>query len=210
MTLPRRFGRFRPDGNFWTIPNALSVTRALLAVPVAWLILADGPLRWVFSLLAIMIASDWLDGWIARWTNKVSSWGKVLDPLADKAAGAAIAAALALRGMLPAWFLLALVARDALILLGSGLLAHRTGRVEMSARSGKVATGAVAVTLLAALLRADEPVMRFCLFATAALLAGSFVEYAIRYARRTKQGESFSETESVAAPPAREDPDRTE
>lgn len=187
MTLPRRFGRFRPDGNFWTVPNALSVTRALLAVPVAFLILVDGSLRWMFALLAVIIASDWLDGRIARWSGNVSAWGKVLDPLTDKVAGAVIAMSLTLRGLLPVWFLAALIVRDALILLGSGVLAHRTGSVEMSAWLGKAATGAVAVTVFAALLRADEPVMRFCLFATAALLIGSFVEYGVRYARLTKR-----------------------
>lgn len=189
MTLPRRFGRFRPDGNFWTVPNALSVTRALLAAPVAWLILVDGSLRWVFSLLAIIIASDWLDGRIARWSGNVSAWGKVLDPLADKVAGAVVAASLALRGLLPVWFLAALIARDLLILLGSGVLAHRTGSVEMSVWLGKAATGAVAVTVFAALLRADEPVMRFCLIAATILMIASFAAYVVRYvllAKRSK------------------------
>ncbi len=205
MTLPRRFGRFRPDGKFWTIPNALSVTRMLLAAPVAWLILADGSLRWIFLLLAVMIASDWLDGRIARWSGNVSAWGKILDPLADKVAGAAIAASLVARGLLPAWFLMALVVRDALVLLGSSVLAHRTGTVEMSIWSGKVAAGAVTVTVLAALLRADEPVMRFCLLAATALLIGSFAAYGVRYVRLMKRGASFAADDA-----AREDFDLTD
>ena len=101
MMLPRKFGRFRPDGNFWTVPNVLSMGRVLLAVPVAWLILVDGSLGWIFALLAVMITSDWLDGRIARWSGRVSDWGKLLDPLADKIAGIVIVLALAFRGMLP-------------------------------------------------------------------------------------------------------------
>ena len=205
MTLPGRFGRFRPDGKFWTVPNALSVLRALLAAPVAWLIFVDGSLGWMFLLFAVMIASDWLDGRIARWLGAVSAWGKVLDPLADKIAAAAIAASLALRGLLPVWFLAALVARDVLVLLGSSILAHRTGTVEMSTWAGKAAAGAVMVTALAALLRADEPVMRFCLLATTVLLIGSFAGYGVRYFRLMKRREPFAPSEPDVAADARED-----
>ena len=199
MMLPRKFGRFRPDGNFWTVPNVLSMGRVLLVVPVAWLILIDGSLGWIFALLAVMITSDWLDGRIARWSGKVSDWGKLLDPLADKIAGIAIVLVLTLRGMLPVWFLMVLITRDLLILLGSGMLAHRKGRMEMSDWSGKVAVGAVAVTVLAALMRADDPVMRFCLFAATGLLAGSFAVYGVRYARLMKQSGSPAETAPDAA-----------
>lgn len=187
MMLPRRFGRFRSDGNFWTVPNVLSMGRVLLVVPVAWLILVDGPLRWIFALLVVMVTSDWLDGRIARWSGRVSDWGKILDPLADKIAGVVIVLALVFRGMLPVWFLMVLATRDLLIVLGSGMLAHRKGLMEMSDWSGKVAVGAVAVTVLAALMRADDPVMRFCLFATTGLLAGSFAVYGARYARLMKR-----------------------
>ncbi len=189
MMPPRRFGRFRPDGNFRTIPNVLSMGRVLLAIPVAWLILVDGSLRWIFALLVVMIMSDWLDGRIARWSGRVSDWGKILDPLADKIAGVVIVLALVFRGTLPAWFLMVLITRDLLILLGSGMLAHRKGVMKMSDWSGKVAVGAVTVTVLAALMRADDPVMRFCLFATTGLLAGSFAVYGARYARLMKRSE---------------------
>ena len=201
MMLPRRFGRFSSVGNFWTVPNILSMARVLLVIPVVWLILVDGPLRWIFTLLAVMIASDWFDGRIARWSGRVSEWGKILDPLADKIAGMAIVLALVLRGMLPVWFLIVLVTRDLFILLGSGMLAHRTGRVEMSDWWGKIAVGAVTVTLFAALMRADEPVMQFCLFATTGFLAGSFATYGLRYARLMKQ----SEPPVAAAPGATND-----
>ena len=207
MMLPRRFGRFRTDGNFWTVPNIFSMGRVLLVVPVAWLILVDGSLGWIFALLAVMITSDWLDGRIARWLGRVSDWGKILDPLADKIAGIAIVLALALRGMLPVWFLMVLITRDLLILVGSGILVRRSGRMEMSDWFGKVAVGAVTVTVLAALMRADDPVMRFCLFATTGLLAGSFAMYGVRYARLMKQSGPPSEAAPGAASGAiREEP----
>lgn len=199
MILPRKFGRFRPDGNFWTVPNVLSMGRVLLVVPVVWLILVDGSLGWIFALLAVMITSDGLDGGIARWSGSVSDWGKILDPLADKIAGIAIVLALAFRGMLPVWFLMVLIARDLCILLGSGILVRRTGRMEMSDWSGKVAVGAVTVTVLAALMRADDPVMRFCLFATTGLLAGSFAVYGARYVRLMKQSRASVEAAPGAA-----------
>ena len=104
-----------------------------------------------------------------------------------------------------------LITRDLLILLGSGMLAHRKGRMEMSDWFGKVAVGAVAVTVLAALMRADDPVMRFCLFATTGLLAGSFAVYGVRYARLIKQSESPAEAVPDATSGAiREEPGFTE
>jgi len=179
---------FRLLGRFWTLANMLSMIRLLLVVPIAYLILTDGPLGWLFSLILLALMTDWFDGRVARWSGTVSEWGKVLDPLADKAAGAAIVMALVVRGSLPVWFLSVLVLRDALIVLGGVVLARRTGQVVMSAWMGKVAVTALSVTVLAALMRADVPVLLYCVWITTALMGYSFVLYALRFVRLMKAG----------------------
>ncbi|MGB0497091.1 MAG: CDP-diacylglycerol--glycerol-3-phosphate 3-phosphatidyltransferase [Rubricella sp.] len=89
----------------WTIPNILTVARVLAAPAVALVYLAfDRPSAdWI--ALAIFIgasATDWLDGWIARRFDQGSAFGKMLDPIADKAMIVTAAAVLmAVYGFVP-------------------------------------------------------------------------------------------------------------
>lgn len=190
-------------GRFWTIANMLSMLRLVLVVPITYLILTDGPLTWLFGLIFLALVTDWFDGRVARWSRTVSEWGKVLDPLADKVAGAAVVLALVVRGTLPMWFLSVILARDVAIILGGVVLARRTSQVVMSAWMGKVAVTALALTVLAALLRADEPVLTFCIWITTGLMVYSFFLYAARFARLMKQGKL---PESVDEPVGQEEP----
>lgn len=168
-------------GRFWTMPNVLSMLRLVLIIPLFWLIVTDGKLFWIMIIVTLAIASDYFDGRIARWSNSVSEWGKVLDPMADKIGGGAVVAALTIQGSLPIWFLAALAVRDLVILVGGGIIRARTGEITQSMWSGKVAVTAVAVTALAALLRADAPILEFCIWASTVLLAYSFLRYMVRF-----------------------------
>src|SRR3954468_9724450 len=68
-----------------TIPNLISVAR-LLCVPVfLWMLWEPHPARrGAALLLAVLGATDWVDGWIARHFDQGSELGKVLDPVADR------------------------------------------------------------------------------------------------------------------------------
>ncbi len=175
-------------GQFWTLANVLSLARLILVIPITYLILTDGSLVWLFALLFIALVTDWFDGRVARWSSTVSEWGKVLDPLADKVAAAAIVMALTVRGILPLWFLVLIVIRDSSIVLGGTVLARRTGQVVMSVWMGKVAVTALSITVLAALMRADAPILAFCVWVTAGLMVYSFLLYAVRWARLMYSG----------------------
>jgi cardiolipin synthase (CMP-forming) len=109
-----------------TIPNALSLLR-LAGVPVfLWLVL--GPHRDGIALL-LLIASgltDYLDGKLARLLNQSSKLGALLDPAADRLYIASTVIALTIRGIIPVWLLIVLVARD-LVLLGFGPVLLRMG-----------------------------------------------------------------------------------
>ena len=87
-----------------------------------------------------MVATDWVDGWVARRTGQVSELGKVLDPTADRLAIAAGLIALVVRGVFPLWAALLILVRDAVILIaGAAVLASR--RIRLDVRFiGKVAT----------------------------------------------------------------------
>lgn len=177
----RKVGVREVWGRFWTAANVLSLSRLFLVAPITYLIIVDGPLEFIFGLITLAVITDWVDGRVARWSHTVSEWGKMLDPLADKAAASAIVLALWLRGALPGWFLVLIVARDAAIVLGGALLARRTHQVAMSIWAGKVAVTSLAITVLAALLKADPPVLALCVGVTAALLVYSFARYVLRF-----------------------------
>lgn len=198
-TLPSKPRGHWPDlGRFWTVPNVLSLFRLVLAVPIAYLVLIEGPLLWIFVLFLLAVATDYFDGRVARWSHTVSDWGKVLDPLADKIGGGLVLLALAARGSLPVWLVALVLGRDALIVLGGILIGRRTGLVVMSMWWGKVSVTAVAVTALAALLRADPPVMQVCIWTTTALLVFSFFRYVIHYLQLRRLPREVLQDEAVA------------
>lgn len=176
---------FWPDlGRFWTAANALSLTRLVLVVPIAVLLWQDGPLGWLLGLTVAAIMTDWFDGRVARWTQTVSEWGKVIDPVADKFAAIMTVSVLTFRPAeptLPLWFFGVIVGRDLLILAGGAWIAKRSGKVLMSAWAGKAASLWLALTVLAVILRADQPVLDVCLWMATGLFVFSFGVYLVRY-----------------------------
>ncbi|MEO8168902.1 MAG: CDP-alcohol phosphatidyltransferase family protein, partial [bacterium] len=105
---------------FFTISNLLSISRAVLAIPFAVVMLSDSPnaTLWGIAILAVAALTDKLDGMFARKYNQVTDWGKILDPLADKIGMGIVAIVLVKLGLIPFWFVALLVGRDLLILAG--------------------------------------------------------------------------------------------
>ncbi len=123
-----------------TIPNAVSAVR-MAAVPLfLWFLFgADDPAGagW---LLGAIGATDWVDGFLARKLGQVSELGKVLDPVADRAAIAAAVIGGWVAGVLPWPVALLLVVRESIVALGAAYAAARFhARVEVR-YLGKVAT----------------------------------------------------------------------
>jgi cardiolipin synthase len=91
-------------------------------------------------VFSVVVATDWVDGTIARSTGQVSHLGKVLDPVADRLAIAAGLIALVVRGLFPWWAAGAIIVRDVLV-LAVGAFAVSRRRVRIDVRwIGKIAT----------------------------------------------------------------------
>ena len=158
-------------------------------MPIAVLIMRGAEAWLVAGLLVVCGATDWFDGQVARWTRTATGWGKVLDPIADKIAVLTIGVALILDGLLPLWFVGVIAVRDILIVAGGTLLMRGMGKIQASLWLGKAAVTAAGITFFAAVLRADAPVMQFCLWATVTLMVLSLVQYLLRYLKlRSKVG----------------------
>ncbi|MDJ1371610.1 CDP-diacylglycerol--glycerol-3-phosphate 3-phosphatidyltransferase [Gulosibacter molinativorax] len=92
----------------WAVPNIITIVRILFVPALVWAMVADagagGPLRWVaLALFVVGIGSDAIDGHLARSRNLISDFGKILDPIADKALTGAALIVLSYLGELPWW-----------------------------------------------------------------------------------------------------------
>jgi CDP-diacylglycerol--glycerol-3-phosphate 3-phosphatidyltransferase len=194
----RPAGRRRPSsgrlphlGRFWTWPNAITLSRLVLVPPIAWLVYHDGPITWLLALVLVALATDFLDGFVARRTGTVSEWGKVLDPLVDKVAAAAVVLALLLRPTPPTlelWFVLLVLIRDVTIAAGGVLQTRKLGFVLMAMWSGKVAVNLLALTVIAVLLRAPAMLIQVLMWFTAAVLVLSWGQYFYRFVQVMRLG----------------------
>lgn len=98
-----------------TIPNLLSVIR-LLCVPLfLWLLFAEHERAAAAFLLGGLGATDFVDGYIARHFNQVSTVGKVLDPTADRILLMVGVAAILVDGAVPAWVAWVTLVREVLV-----------------------------------------------------------------------------------------------
>jgi cardiolipin synthase len=123
-----------------TLPNVLSFLRIATIPLFVWLIVDPDTTFIGLVVFGVVLATDWVDGAIARATGQVSELGKVLDPVSDRLAIAAGLIALVVRGAFPLWAALPILLRDAAVLIaGLLLLSARRTRIEVR-YLGKVAT----------------------------------------------------------------------
>ena len=100
------------------LPNALSVIRIILTVPVVIALLKE---QYLLALLLFLLAgiSDALDGWIAKHFSFQTRLGSILDPMADKILLTCTFLTLYWVGILPLWLLMLIFVRDVIIVAGA-------------------------------------------------------------------------------------------
>jgi len=123
-----------------TVPNFVSVLR-LGCVPVfCVLLLGMGNRAGAAILLAVLGATDWVDGYIARRFDQGSELGKILDPTADRLLFLAAAVAMMVDGALPVAFGAAMLAREAVVSVAAVVLGALGARRIDVTWTGKTAT----------------------------------------------------------------------
>lgn len=137
----------------WNLPNALTVLR-ILGVPVfLWLLLQEGGQDagwrwWAFGVFALLMITDKIDGDLARSRNLVTDFGKIADPIADKALMIGALVGLNIIELLPWWITAIIVVRELGITLWR-VVQLRRGHVVPASKGGKLKT--VAQSLAVAL-----------------------------------------------------------
>ena len=112
-----------PRENNLTIPNLLTVLRILLT-PGIVMAFADKRFDIAWVLFALAGLTDALDGFLARILKQRSTFGAMLDPLADKILLDTSFTCLAVQDWIPVWLAVLVVSRDVFIVGGLALLQY--------------------------------------------------------------------------------------
>ena len=137
--VPRRMTRReRLRNELLNAPNLLTLGRiALIPVILALLAFENRHNSFLASaLFAVAALTDWVDGWLARVSNKITTLGKFLDPLADKLIVLSTLVMLLKLGRAPAWVVVLILARE-LLISGLRTIAVSEGLVISASQGGK-------------------------------------------------------------------------
>ena len=181
----------------FTIPNLLSLFRLLL-IPVYVVIYlnAKEPADYFLSgaILAVSCLTDLVDGKIARHFNMISTVGKVLDPLADKATQFTLIICLAVKHSI-LWYLVGLfVLKESFQLIAGCLNLHKGRMLKGALFSGKICTTILFASLILMILvpTLNETVITVITIIDAAFLLVAFIDYALTYYARPDKFQPFS------------------
>jgi CDP-diacylglycerol---glycerol-3-phosphate 3-phosphatidyltransferase len=167
------------------LPNALTVLRILLVPVVVVALLDETPngdaiAAGVFALAAV---TDTLDGYIARQRDAVTTFGKLMDPIADKLLVAAALIALVSLNRLAAWIAMVIIAREFAV-TGLRLVAAEQGVVIQASWLGKLKT-VLQVAAIICLIAVDPAPLAIDLlvYAAVAVTVISGVDYFFGFRR---------------------------
>src|SRR5271155_243693 len=155
----RRRGRGHNGAVFpVNVPNVLTVVRILLVPVIVVALLGNTPDGDVFAAIVFAIASltDFVDGYIARSSGSVTTFGKLMDPLADKLLVVAALVTLVSLHRLAAWVAMVIIAREfAVTVLRVG--ATQAGVVIPASPLGKLKTCVQIAAILALIAVRGNP-----------------------------------------------------
>lgn len=151
--------------------NTVTVSRVVLTPVFLVVLLADWP-QWVAApawlaalkpilaaaIFTLLAATDGVDGYLARSRNEVTTFGKFIDPLADKLLVTAALLALIELDVLPAWVALVIISRE-FIVSGLRMVASAEGRVIAASVHGKVKTVLQIIAIVMFLIKDSQAIV---------------------------------------------------
>lgn len=103
------------------VPNILTITRFLMIPIILYFALSNNYVA-VILLLSLSGLTDILDGFIAKKYNCISKFGKLIDPLADKATQLSILVVLTIQEIISAWIVLIVALKEFVMVAGASFL----------------------------------------------------------------------------------------
>ena len=182
-----------------TIPNMLSLFRLIL-IPVYVVIYQKARNETDYyiaaGILAVSCLTDLIDGKIARHFNMISTVGKILDPLADKATQFTLILCLALKHPV-LWYLVTLfVIKEGFQLIAGGINLKKGKMLKGALISGKICTTVLFISLIVMVMipgLSNTAILAITFIDTAFMLV-SFCDYLVTYARRENKFQPLDKT----------------
>ncbi|MDR3388671.1 MAG: CDP-alcohol phosphatidyltransferase family protein [Rudaea sp.] len=183
--------RSGPSPSLWRhLPNALTLMRMLLVVPLAWMI-REAHFDAAVLVAAAAGASDALDGWLAKRYGWQSWLGGVLDPIADKLMLIACFLSLGMIDAHPAWLTWLVVGRDVVIVLGAVIYHNFVGRITAQPTLLSKITTCIQISYvllqlvhLSSWIQMPAPLLNGMVWLVAAFTLASGVQYVVIWSRK--------------------------
>ena len=169
------------------LPNVLTVMRMILVPVFAWLYSHAAP-GWALGVYLLAGLTDALDGYLARKNNQITSFGKLMDPLADKLMNITMLCCLAWDGRIETWVPVAMLIKELTMVVVCAVMFRKKSIVAHANIFGKIATVLFIVAIAVVYpwhsvdwLYRTGRVLIYCAFA-ASFIAG--IQYAVVYSRK--------------------------
>lgn len=149
--------------------NKITLLRILLVPIFMAFMLTEGVVYNIIALVIFILASatDGVDGYIARHYNQITTFGKFVDPLADKLLISAAFTVLLCSGRMSPWAFIIVLAREFMV-SGVRLVASAEGKVIAASIWGKLKTVSQMIAVVAAIILMND--FAFCPETTARLI----------------------------------------
>ena len=188
------------------LPNVLTLVRILLVPVLVVALLQTTPhgstvAAIVFALAAV---TDGVDGWIARRSRSITTFGKVMDPIADKLLIAAALISLVSLNRVEAWVAMVIIAREFAV-SGLRVAAGQQGAIIPANRLGKAKT-VLQVAMVLALIAASDPhalSVQLLVYATVAITVASGASYFLNFRKSIEEARlRLASSQRQPGPPA--------
>lgn len=179
-----------------TIPNLLSLFRLIL-IPVYIVIYlnarANSDYYIAAGILAVSCLTDLIDGKIARHFNMISTVGKILDPLADKATQFALIICLAMKYPILRFLVGLFVVKESFQLIAGGINLKKGKMLKGALLTGKICTTVLFVSLILMVMlpTLSETVVNIIAIIDMAFMLMSFGDYLVTYFKRDSKFQSI-------------------
>lgn len=174
------------------LPNMLTVLRIMLVPVLVVALLGNTPEGDVFAAVVFALASltDFVDGYLARSRQTVTTFGKLMDPLADKLLIVAALIALVSLNRLQAWIAMVIITRELAVTV-LRLAATQAGVVIEASLFGKLKTCLQIAAILALIAVPGEPLwVSLLLYAAVAATVISGLDYFFGLRRRLAEAQA--------------------
>lgn len=174
----------------WNVPNVLTMLRLAL-IPVFLILYCQGLEKWALVVFLVASFTDFLDGYIARKTNTVTDFGKLMDPLADKVMVLTAILCQTITGVFPWVACLIVLCKELLMILGGAFMLKRD-IVVYANMLGKAAQVAFIAALVLSFWHGEFqamalPMDTWVLWIAVALALAAMVDYALGAYRQLKK-----------------------